>query len=317
MTWACCERCRRSAHRSPVKVLLAGASGFVGTALAHDLALHGHAVSRLVRHQPAGTNEIQWDPAAGSLDASALTGFQAVIGLSGAGISAKRWNQAYKQTLRDSRISPTRTIATALASLATDERPGVFISASAIGFYGERGDQPLPETAVAGTGFLAELVQDWEAAAQPAREAGVRVAFLRTGLVLAASGGLLKTLLPVFKIGAGGNLGSGQQYQSWITLADEVGAIRHVLESDAVSGPVNLAAPNPVRNTELSKAIGAAVHRPSLVPTPAFALRIALGEFADEGVLVSQRVIPELLLSSGYSFEHSDLAAGLTWALSH
>ncbi len=297
-----------------MKVLIAGASGFLGRALVADLPGYGHSITTLVRRSPAAASEIEWHPDRGELDPSALSGVDAVISLSGAGIGDKRWNAAYKRELLDSRVQPTATIAATLASLPQADRPRAFLSSSAIGYYGERGDLPLPETAAAGTGFLAELVQEWEAATTPAVDAGVRVATLRTGLVLSAHGGLLKRLVPLFKIGAGGKLGSGKQYQAWISLADEIGAIRHVLESESVTGPVNLAGPQPVRNEEFSAALATVLHRPALLPGPAFALRLALGEFADEGVLVSQRVIPEKLSQTGYRFQHEDVHAALAWA---
>lgn len=297
-----------------MKVLIAGASGFLGTALVADLATHGHSVSTLVRRPAASASEFEWHPERGELNSAALQGVDAIISLSGAGIGDKRWNAAYKRELLDSRVQPTATIAATLAALPPEGRPRAFLSASAIGYYGERGDHPLSETAGVGTGFLADLVQQWEAATTPAEAAGVRVVTLRTGLVLSAGGGLLKRLVPLFKIGAGGKLGSGSQYQAWISLADEIGAIRHVLESETISGPVNLAGPRPVTNEEFSRTLAAVLHRPALVQTPAFALRLALGEFADEGVLVSQRVIPEKLSASGYRFRHEDVRAALTWA---
>jgi uncharacterized protein (TIGR01777 family) len=300
-----------------VRVVLAGASGFLGHALQRELIEHGHSITTLVRRPAQAATEIEWHPDEGRLDPAALAGADAVIGLSGAGIGDKRWNAEYKRLLRDSRTEPTGTIARTLAELPAADRPATFVSASAIGYYGERGDQPLPETATAGTGFLAELVRDWEGAAQPAAEAGVRVAMLRTGLVLAASGGLLKRLGTIFKAGIGGKLGSGKQYQSWISLADEVAAIRFVLENDTLSGPVNVVGPDPVRNEDFSRVLGQVLHRPSLFPTPAFGLRLVLGDFADEGVLVSQRVVPEKLLAHGYTFVHPDLRSALAWALEH
>jgi uncharacterized protein (TIGR01777 family) len=300
-----------------VKVIIAGASGFLGHALQRELIGHGHVVSTLVRRAPASATEIEWHPERHELDPAALANAGAVVCLSGAGIEAKRWNPEYKRLLRDSRVEATRTIANALTALDESVRPPTFLSASATGFYGERGDQPLPETATAGTGFLADLVVDWEAATQPAVDSGVRVATLRTGLVLAASGGLLARLIPIFKLGIGGKLGSGKQYQPWISLADEVAAIRHVLTTDSISGPVNLAGPAPVRNVELSKAIGRVLHRPSVLPAPAFGIRLVIGELADEGALASQRVIPEVLLTSGYEFRHPDLGAALTWAVAN
>ncbi len=294
---------------------MAGASGFLGQALAKELIAHRHLVHTLVRRPPRTGTELEWHPERAELDPALLRGFAAVIGLSGAGISDKRWTAAYKRTLQESRVQPTGTLAGALAALPEADRPATFISASAIGYYGERGDQPLPETATAGDGFLADLVVNWEGAAQPAVDAGVRVVTLRTGLVLSASGGLMKRLVPLFKLGLGGKLGSGQQYQSWITLADEVAAIRHLLEADQVNGPVNLVGPDPVRNAEFSSQLGKALHRPALLPAPAFGIRLVLGEFADEGALASQRVLPEKLLASGYRFQHADLPAALKWAI--
>lgn len=297
-----------------MKVLIAGASGFLGKALAADLTTHGHSISTLVRRPATAASEIEWHPERGELAASALDGVDAVISLSGAGVSDKRWNTAYKRELLDSRVQPTATIAATLAALPTGDRPRAFLSASAIGYYGERGDERLSETASAGTGFLADLVQQWEAATAPAGAAGVRVATLRTGLVLSASGGLLKRLVPLFKLGAGGKLGPGTQYQAWISLADEIAAIRHILESESLDGPVNLAGPQPVTNKEFSQTLASVLHRPALAPAPAFALRLALGEFADEGVLVSQRVIPEKLSENGFRFQHEDVRAALVWA---
>jgi uncharacterized protein (TIGR01777 family) len=300
-----------------MKVVLSGASGFLGKALVDDLLVQGHQVSTLVRRRATSTTEFEWHPERGELSPNALAGADAVISLSGAGIGDRRWSPAYKRVLIDSRVQPTSTIASTLASMAETVRPKSFLSASAIGYYGDRGDQPLPESATAGTGFLAELVQQWEAAALPAAEAGVRVAALRTGLVLSAGGGLLKRLVPLFKAGVGGKLSSGRQYQAWITLADEIAAIRHILHSPQLAGPVNLSGPQPVRNDEFSAELGKALHRPALLPVPAFALKLVLGEFADEGVLASQRVVPEKLTDSGYRFQHSDLRTALAWAVAN
>ncbi|HST50020.1 TIGR01777 family oxidoreductase [Jatrophihabitans sp.] len=298
-----------------MKVVLAGASGFLGTALADDLRNAGHQVHTLVRRRPVTESEFEWHPERGELDPLVLAGSDAVVCLSGAGVGDKRWTEAYQQVLVTSRVQPTSTIARTLAGLPPELRPGTFVSASAIGYYGERGDQPLPETATAGTGFLADLVRRWEAATEPAGSAGVRVAMLRTGLVLSARGGLMKRLVPIFKLGGGGKLGSGRQYQSWITLADEIGAIRHILQTEQLDGPVNLVGPEPVRNAEFSAELAKTLHRPSMLPAPAFALRLAVGRFADEGVLISQRVLPEKLLASGYRFIHADLPSALDWAV--
>ena len=298
-----------------MKVVLAGASGFLGQAIMADLISHGHRVSQLVRRAPSAAYEVEWHPERGELDPAALAGAAAVISLSGVGISDQRWTPAYKRELRDSRVQPTTTIATTLAGLDDSERPATLLSASAIGFYGERGDEPLPEGAAKGTGFLADLVLDWESATIAAVEAGVRVATLRTGLVLSASGGLLKRLVPIFKAGAGGKLGSGRQYQAWISLADEVAAVRFILESGTISGPVNLVGPDPVRNSEFARVLGSVLHRPALFPAPAFGLRMVLGEFADEGALASQRAVPELLTEAGFSYQHQDLRSALEWAV--
>lgn len=300
-----------------MKVLIAGASGFLGHALREELIAHRHLVSTLVRRPARSVSEIEWHPEHVDLDPDALRGFGAVICLSGAGISDKRWTPEYRQTLIDSRVQPTTVLAKALAALPSTQRPHTFLSSSAIGYYGERGDQALPDSAAPGSGFLADLVVRWEAAAEPAAAAGIRVATLRTGLVLAASGGLLARMVPLFKLGLGGKLGSGQQYQAWISLADEVSAIRYLLEHDEVSGPVNLTGPDPVRNSKFTAALGQVLHRPTLVPAPAFGLRLVLGDFADEGVLVSQRAIPEKLLTAGFEFQHPDLRSALEWAVTH
>jgi uncharacterized protein (TIGR01777 family) len=298
-----------------MRVLIAGGSGFLGQALVRELVAHQHAVHTLVRRPAGGATEIEWHPERGELNPDVLAGYDAVIGLSGAGIGDKRWTPDYKRELVDSRVQATGTLAAAIAQLPADQRPATFLSASAIGYYGDRGDLPLPESAVAGSGFLAELVVKWEAATAPAAEAGVRVVTLRTGLVLSASGGLLKRLVPLFRLGVGGKLGSGKQYQSWISLADEVGAIRHLLSAGQVTGPVNLTGPDPVRNEEFSRQLGRALHRPALLPAPAFGIRLVLGEFADEGALASQRAIPERLFGSGYRFQHPDLRSALAWAV--
>ncbi|HTZ44813.1 MAG TPA: TIGR01777 family oxidoreductase [Jatrophihabitans sp.] len=300
-----------------MKVLIAGASGFLGRALSQELVAHGHDVHALVRRPARAANEIEWHPEHADLDPDALRGFGAVIGLSGAGIADRRWTSDYKRQLVDSRVQPTATLANALAALPQAQRPRTFLSASAVGYYGDRGEELLPESASFGSGFLADLVRRWEAATQPAVAAGLRVVTLRTGLVLAAGGGLLGRLVPLFRLGLGGKLGTGRQYQPWISLADEVGAIRFVLESGRISGAVNLSGPTPVRNSEFTAELGRVLHRPAVLPVPAFALRLALGEFADEGALVSQRVTPERLIEAGYEFQHNDLRAALDWAVVH
>jgi uncharacterized protein len=298
-----------------VKVIIAGASGFLGTALLTDLRGAGHQVSTLVRRPASSDSEIEWHPDRAELDPAALAGADAVISLSGAGIADKRWTPEYRQLLVDSRVQPTSTIARVLAELPAGQRPSAFLSSSAIGYYGDRGSEPLPETASTGTGFLADLVRRWEAATEPASQAGVRVAMLRTGLVLSAKGGLMKRMVPLFKMGLGGKLGSGQQYQAWITLADEVAAIRHIMLTEQLAGPVNLVGPAPVTNAEFTAELGKVLRRPAVLPAPAFGLRLVLGDFANEGVLVSQRVLPEKLAAHGYQFQHGDLRSALEWAV--
>jgi uncharacterized protein len=300
-----------------VKVLIAGGSGFLGQALTKELTEHGHQVHLLVRRPARTATEVEWHPEYGGLDPDALRGYAAVVGLSGAGIGDRRWTPAYKQELVDSRIRPTETLAKTLAFLPQAQRPRIFLSASAVGYYGDRGDDLLPETGGAGSGFLAELVVRWEAATQPAADAGVRVVTLRTGLVLSARGGLLARLIPLYRRGLGGPLGSGRQYQPWISLADEVGAIRFLLESDGMHGAVNLAGPEPARNSQFSAELGRMLHRPALLPVPRLALRAALGEFANAGALASERVIPERLLAGGYRFRHDTLRSALEWAVAN
>jgi uncharacterized protein len=300
-----------------VKVLIAGGSGFLGQALTSELVAHQHTVHTLVRRPARTRTEIEWHPEYGELDPDALRGYTAVVGLSGAGIGDRRWTPSYKRELVDSRIKTTGTLAKALAWLPQAQRPRTFLNASAAGYYGNRGDEPLPENAGAGSGFLADLVVRWEAATQPAADAGVRVLTVRTGLALSARGGLLARLIPLYRRGLGGQLGSGQQYQPWISLADEVGAIRFLLESDRLHGPVNLAGPAPVRNQEFSAELGRVLHRPALLPVPRLALRVALGEFANAGALASLRMIPERLLAAGYQFQHDNLRSALAWAVAN
>lgn len=300
-----------------MKVLVAGGSGFLGQALTGELTAHGHTVHTLVRRPARTATETEWHPEYGDLDPDALRGYAAVVGLSGAGIGDRRWTPAYKRELVDSRIKPTGTLARALAFLPQAQRPRTFLSASAAGYYGDRGDEPLPENAGPGSGFLADLVVQWEGATQPAVDAGLRVLTVRTGLVLSARGGLLARLIPLYRRGLGGQLGSGRQYQPWISLADEVGAIRYLLESDRLNGPVNLAGPEPVRNQEFSTELGRVLHRPALLPVPRLALRVALGEFANGGALASERMIPERLLAAGYRFQHDNVRSALAWAVAN
>lgn len=294
-----------------MRVVLAGASGLIGSALRSSLVSDGHAVTVLVRRAPRGDDESQWDPARGELDSSVLTGADAVVCLSGAGVGDHRWTDEYKQVLRDSRIDTTGTLSRTLASV--QGAPPVFLAASAVGYYGDTGDREVDESGPRGAGFLADLCQDWEDATRPAEDAGVRVAHLRTGLVLSGDGGLLKRLKPIVQAGVAGKLGSGRQFMPWITLADEIAAIRFLLEHE-VSGPVNLVGPAPARNAEFMKTLGSVLNRPTVLPTPGFALRAVLGEFAQD-TLTGQRAVPGALRRAGFTFQHADLESALRWAL--
>lgn len=293
-----------------MRVVVAGSSGLIGTALVPALRHAGHEVIRLVRRTPAGVDEREWDPPAGWIEQRALDGVDAVVNLCGAGIGDRRWTEARKQVLRDSRDTPTEVLAAAVA----DHRIPVLINASAVGYYGDTGDRVVDESAPAGGGFLASICQEWErstAAAVPV----ARVVLLRTGVVLASGGGLLGKLRPLFSLALGGTLGSGTQYISWISLADEIAAIRFLLEHDTLSGPVNLTAPTPVTNAEFTETLGAVLNRPAPWVVPGFALRLLLGEFADEGVLAGQRAVPSALRSAGFVFAHPVLRLALAAAL--
>ena len=291
-----------------MNVLVTGSSGLVGSALIKKLSTHGHQVTRLVRRTPR-PGEVRWNPDDGTIEAAALGQIDAVVHLAGAGIGDHRWTPEYKQQLVDSRIRGTALLANTLA--ARDHKPSVLLSASAIGIYGDRGDAELDETSAVGAGFLADLCVTWEAATAPAEAAGIRVAHLRTGIVLSDHGGALKKQLPLFKLGLGGKIGSGKPWQSWISLDDEVGAIVHLLTS-ARSGAVNLTAPNPVTQSEFAKELGRAVHRPTLLPIPSFGPKLLLGgELVDNLLLAGQRVLPKVLLADGYTFQHPTLAAAL------
>jgi uncharacterized protein (TIGR01777 family) len=294
-----------------VRVVITGASGLIGSTLVRSLVADGHDVLRLVRRDPRGADEARWDPAHRGLDPAVLDGADAVVNLAGAGIGDHRWTEDYKRTVLASRIDATTTIASAVAARPESDRPRVLLSASAVGFYGDTGEEAVDEEAPQGSGFLAEVVHQWEQATAPAAQAGVRVVVARSGIVLAADGGALGKVLPLFKLGLGGRLGSGRQWMSWVALADEVAALRFLLARDDVSGAVNITAPEPVRNADYTKAIARAVHRPALARVPPVALRAALGGFADEGVLVSQRVLPGRLEDAGFAFTYVDVDAAL------
>ncbi|MDX6227583.1 MAG: uncharacterized protein QOI76_973 [Frankiales bacterium] len=309
-----------------MRIAVSGASGLLGSALVPGLLGDGHDVVRLVRGQASAPDEVTWDPAHGTLGAAVLRDVDAVINLSGAPVAARRWSPKQKQLILDSRVEATTTLALALA--AAEPRPRLLLSASAIGWYGDTGDVAVDETKPAGSGYFPSVVRSWEGATQPAEQAGVRVLHLRTGLVLTGTGGLLGSgvalpgglklpLLTLFKLGAGGRLAGGRQWQSWISLADEVGAIRFLLaEAEAMDlrGAVNLTGPEPVRNALLTRALGKAVHRPAVLPVPKVALRLAIGEFANEAV-ASQRVLPRVLLDAGYEFQHRTVDQAVDSAL--
>jgi uncharacterized protein (TIGR01777 family) len=296
-----------------MKIVISGASGLIGTQLVAKLSQSGHEVIRLVRRSPKA-GEIQWNPKSGTLDASALEGVDAVIHLSGAGIGDKRWSDGYRKEILDSRTDTTALLAKTIASLS--HKPSVFLSGSAIGIYGARNDEQLTEVSTHGTGFLAEVCEQWEAAAKPAVDAGVRTVYLRTGIVLSPKGGALKKLLPLFKLGVGGKFGNGKQWQSWISIDDEIGAIEYLLAAN-VSGAVNLTAPNPVTNAEFTKVLASVLKRPAIVPVPTFAPKILLGgELADALLFTGQRVIPAALNASGYVFKHTTLESALRSLLS-
>lgn len=292
---------------TPLRVAVTGASGLIGPALVAHLRGLGHEVLRLVRRPAGAPDEVTWDPAAGTVDLGRLAGTQAVVHLAGAGVGDHRWTAAYRTVILDSRVQGTGTIARAVAEL--DPAPAVLVSASAIGFYGDTGDRVVDETAPRGAGFLAEVVEAWEAAAEPARAAGIRVVHPRSGLVMARSGGAWARMLPLFRLGLGGRLGNGRQYWSYITLEDEVRALTHLLDSE-LAGPVNLTAPNPATNAEITKAMGVALHRPALLPVPAIALKTVLGEFSSE-VLGSIRVRPTRLVADGFIYRHPDLVSAV------
>ena len=293
-----------------VRIVISGSSGLIGTALVRHLTTAGHEVVRLVRPgATGGPGTAAWDPASGRLDPAVIDGADAVVNLSGAGIGDHRWTDAYRRELLESRTQPTGLLARTIADV--DRRPSVFLSGSAIGAYGARGDELLDESSPLGDGFLADLCRQWEGATEPAEAADVRTAHLRTGIVLTPRGGALKNQLPLFRLGLGGRFGSGRQWQSWISLDDEVGAITHLLTAD-VHGAVNLTAPAPVTNREFTSTLARVLHRPALLPIPAVGPKLLLGgELADALLYTGQRVLPAKLLASGYDVRHADLEEAL------
>jgi len=294
-----------------MRALVTGSHGLIGSALVRALEQDHHEVVRLVRGAPSpGSAEARWDPAAGQLDLAGVGKIDAVVHLAGEGIAEKRWTGDQKERILASRVDSTTLLAKGLAD--ADHRPSVLVSGSAIGFYGDGGDSELDETSPPGSGFLADLCRKWEAATAPAETAGVRVVHIRTGIVLSPDGGALKKQLPLFKVGMGGKLGSGRQYQSWISIDDEVGGILHALQTESLAGPVNLTAPHPVTNLEFTKTLGLVLGRPTVVAAPKFALSAALGhQLVEEVLLTGQRVLPAKLLASGYSFRYPELEPAL------
>ncbi|PRH78175.1 TIGR01777 family protein [Streptomyces solincola] len=286
-------------NHSPSRIAVTGASGLIGAALVRSLRADGHEVVRLVRRPARSGDEVEWDPKRRYVDGAGLAGCDAVVHLAGAGVGDRRWTAAYKKEIRDSRVLGTTAVAEAVAAL--DTPPKVLLCGSAIGYYGDTGDRPVDESAPAGRGFLPSVCVEWEAAAGAAVAAGVRVAHARTGLVVSRQGGAWGRLFPIFKAGLGGRIGSGAQFWSFIALHDEVAALRHILDTESLTGPVNLTAPEPVTNREVTAAMGRALRRPTPFPVPAAALKVALGDFAED-VLSSQRVVPARLLESGFRF---------------
>jgi uncharacterized protein (TIGR01777 family) len=286
-------------------IAVTGASGFIGNALLASFAADGHRVLRLVRRPSATPDEVAWDPAGGQIDAAKLEGIDAVVHLAGESIASGRWNAERKQQIRQSRLKGTSLLAGALARLSA--RPPVLVSGSAMGIYGDRGDEILVESSSSGTGFLAEVGQAWEAAADSARDAGIRVVHPRFGMVLHPSGGALERMLPPFRLGLGGHLGNGRQWMSWVSRDDAVAIIRTAIDRDALSGPVNATSPNPVRNSDFTRMLGAALHRPAIATVPAFALELMFGELAREALLASQRMVPARLQEIGFEFTDPDL----------
>jgi uncharacterized protein (TIGR01777 family) len=294
-------------------VAITGSTGLVGTALSEALDAEGHQVRPVVRRGKNPEQEIRWDPAGGTIDAARFNEVDAVVHLAGESVAAHRWTPAVKERIRDSRANGTRLLCETLASLAV--KPSVLVSASAIGYYGDRGDEVLDEAAPPGHGFLADVCQQWEAATTPARDADIRVVNLRIGVVLSTKGGALARMLTPFRLGLGGVLGSGEQYISWITLDDLVRVILFTLHASALCGPVNATSPEPVSNREMTHTLGRLIGRPTVLPMPAFAARLAFGEMADEMFLSGNRVVPRVLQTAGFIFQHPQLEPALRHVL--
>ncbi|HET6170882.1 MAG TPA: TIGR01777 family oxidoreductase, partial [Terracidiphilus sp.] len=293
------------------KVVLSGASGMLGTALRRALSARQTPALQLVRGTPASSSQLAWNPEADPAiaDSDALEGLAAAVHLSGASVAGRRWTTDYKQELAVSRVQSTQALARLLASLR--HPPQTLLVASAVGLYGDRGEELLDESSLAGAGFLAQLCKEWEAAAQPAADAGIRVVNLRFGVVLGRGEGALAAMLPAFRLGLGGRLGTGRQWMSWISLQDAIGAILFAIDTLGLAGPVNLTAPNPVRNAEFTHVLGHQLNRPTVLPVPATALRLAFGQMADEALLAGARVVPQKLMAAGFSFTHATIDQAL------
>ncbi len=293
-----------------MKVAITGASGLIGSALCARLMERGHALIRMVRREAQGSHECHWDPETGSIEIGRLSGVDAIVHLAGASVADGRWTSERKRLIAGSRIQGTRLIAQTLAAM--DPRPSVLVSASAVGFYGDRADQELTESSPQGIGFLAETAAAWERAADPARAADVRVVHPRTGMVLSRHGGALLKMMPPFRWGVGGPMGSGRQFLPWISLHDMVEALIAMIEQPVYRGPVNMVAPNPVRQKVFAQTLGRVMHRPAFLPAPAFALRMILGrEMADQMLLASTRVLPQALIGNGFVFRYPELEPAL------
>ena len=297
------------------RVVLSGASGMLGTAIATVLIKQRIGVLKLVRREAAGEQEVWWNPVEGGglTDPLRLEGVAGAVHLSGANVTNRRWSDSYKREMRESRVSSTRIFSEALARLKTP--PEVLIAASATGFYGNRGDEVLDEDSAPGEGFFPELCEEWEAASKAAEDAGIRVVHLRFGIVIGRDGGALGKMVPMFRLGLGGPLGNGRQWMSWISETDVVGAVLFALENRGLRGIVNAVAPKSITNAEFTRELGLAVHRPAVLPAPAFALRLVLGEMADEALLASTRVVPKRLLTAGFEFAYPSIAGALAKAL--
>jgi uncharacterized protein (TIGR01777 family) len=297
-----------------MRILISGSHGLVGEALINSLANDGHEFLRLVRHASSSLSEVEWDPNKGQLDYEKLEGIDAVIHLAGESIASGRWTDEKKRTIRESRVKGTSLLSKALAQLS--KPASALISASAIGYYGDRKDELLTETSAPGNDFLASVCVEWEKAAGPAAAKGIRVVFTRFGIILDEKGGALNKMLPPFRMGVGGKVGDGKQWMSWITLDDVVDGIKHVLGNAQIKGPVNFVAPNPVTNAEFTHALGKELRRPTFLPVPAFGARLAFGEMADALLLSSQKVEPKKLKETGYEFKHATIDKALRHVLS-